>query len=119
MFNYYTYQKKRNESLKEKKNKIKQIKMNKINKIKRDELIHNYEERVKKFIYKISDDPNFLSKNNSLSLSLNKEKNIQKELYNNLTYFNEKRFNFSNFETDRARAKKYDENKKKYEKLVN
>ena len=119
MFNYYTYQKKRNESLKEKKNKIKQIKMNKINKIKRDELIHNYEERVKKFIYKISDDPNFLSKNNSLSLSLNKEKNIQKELYNNLTYFNEKRFNFSNFETDRARAEKYDENKKKYEKLLN
>ena len=66
MFNYYTYQKKRNESLKEKSKKRKEKKMIKINKIKREELVHNYEQRVKNFIYKLSEDPNYLTKSNSL-----------------------------------------------------
>ena len=105
MFNYYTYEKKRNENLIEKNKKIKDIKMAKINKLKRDKLVHNYEQRVKNFIYKISEDPNYLSKNNSLFLSLKNNNNNTKKLSdNNKTFFNKKRFCFSSLETDRMKA---------------
>ena len=118
MFNYYTYQKKRNESLKEKNKKIKEIKMIKINKVKRDELAHNYEQRVKKFIYKLSEDPNYLSKTNTLFFSL-KNNNTSKISDNNESFINKRRFCFSNFETDRMKAEKYDQEHKKLEKLIN
>ena len=119
MFNYYTYQKKRNENIKEKNTKIKEAKMAKINKIKRHELVNNYEHRVKNFIYKISEDPNYLSKNNSLFLSLKNNNNIKKKDENDKTFFNKKRFCFSNFETDRMKAEKYDMKQKNLEKLLN
>ena len=94
--------------------------MAKINKLKRDKLVHNYEQRVKNFIYKISEDPNYLSKNNSLFLSLKNNNNNTKKLSdNNKTFFNKKRFCFSSFETDRMKAQKYDMKQKKLEKLLN
>ena len=118
MFNYYTYQKKRNDSLKEKNKKRKEKKMIKINKIKREELVHNYEQRVKKFIYKLSEDPNYLTKTNSLFLSFNDANNESFESDKNSLYFQKKRFDFSNFETDRRKAEKYDENQKNLKKLL-
>ena len=111
MFNYYSYQKKKKECLKEKNKKLKDIKLHKINKIKRDLLVQKYEQRVKQFIYKISDDPNYLSKTNSLFLSLNDM--TTRETENNSLFLNKKKFGFNSFETDRMKAEKYDKSQKK------
>ena len=115
MFNYYSYQKKKKECLKEKNKKLKDIKLNKINKIKRDELVQKYEQRVKQFIYKISDDPNYLSKNNSLFLSLNDTTTRETE---NNSFFVNKKFGFNSFETDRMKAEKYDKSQKKLKEII-
>ena len=116
MFNYYTYQKKRNEKLKEKNRKKNEIKMIEINKIKRDELTHNYEKRVKKFIYNLRDDPNYLSNSNISFLPLN-SLNITKQEEKS-SFINPKRFCFSHFETDRMRAEKYDKQQKQLKNLL-
>ena len=92
--------------------------MIKIQKIKRDEFIHNYVKRVKKFINKLNDDPNYLSNYNSLFLPSNNINNTVKEDNNSQSYFNPKRFCFSTFETDRMKAEKYDKQQKNLKELL-
>ena len=118
MFNYYSYQKKKEEYLKERKQKLNDIKNNKKNKIKRELLAENYEQRVKQFIYNISDNPHYLSKKYNLFLSPRDINKSNIDIDTNSHIIHRKKFGFNSFETDRMKAEKYDKAQKQLKQLL-
>lgn len=99
MYNYYVYAKKEKE--KENEEILKKRELKRVESEKR--LVQNYEERVKKFIYKFSTKPYKIVKNRSSSI--NPREDLLKEESHKI--INKKGIIFKEFETDKQRLEKF------------